>query len=571
MAGPPAAADAPVVTALRAAGADVFALATLLEHAAGAPHPDLPEARNPVDPRRTAGGSSGGSAALVAAGVCPAAIGTDTGGSIRIPAAYCGVVGLKPSCGRGAGRGGRGAVADLRPRRRARPRRRHRGRGVRGDVRDGLPRPEPSALRVGRAHRPARRPGLDAGCRARCSRGRRPAARRGDRGRAPVGRTACAPYPAFEPVILHEAWAALGHRTGDRLLRGRHRPAGAAWARRSTTRRTPTRWPCASGCCPPPTPCSTASTCSLGPAVPFPAPVDTPVLDSPEGELEGLLHEAANLTGQPAVSLPCGLDPGGLPVGLQLAGRRGADAALLAVAAVVERVLVIGMTAGARSSPARQGIGAAIADLLEEGGMCRSPASTGTVDVTDCAAVEAFVAAHRAVRRAGQQRGRRRRADRSAARGGDRRGLARGRRRQPDQHLPVHPRRRARDEGRAAGAGSSTSPSGAGRSVSLTGIQAYASAKAGQIGLTRQTAHELGRYGITVNCIAPGFVLSNPTTQRQWESYGEEGQAALVGGIAVRRLGTPADIANGVRFFVSEDASWVTGQTLSIDGGHGIF
>src|SRR5207247_8988855 len=52
--------------------------------------------------------------------------------------------------------------------------------------------------------------------------------------------------------------------------------------------------------------------------------------------------------------------------------------------------------------------------------------------------------------------------------------------------------------------------SGAGRSVSLTGIQAYASAKAGQIGFTRQTAQELGPFGITVNCIAPGCVLSNP-------------------------------------------------------------
>jgi 3-oxoacyl-[acyl-carrier protein] reductase len=113
--------------------------------------------------------------------------------------------------------------------------------------------------------------------------------------------------------------------------------------------------------------------------------------------------------------------------------------------------------------------------------------------------------------------------------------------------------------------------SGAGRSVSLTGIQAYASAKAGQIGFTRQMAHELGRFGITVNCIAPGFVLSNPATQRQWESYGDEGQAALVEGIAVRRLGTPDDIANGVRFFAAESSSWVTGQTIAIDGGHGIF
>jgi 3-oxoacyl-[acyl-carrier protein] reductase len=113
--------------------------------------------------------------------------------------------------------------------------------------------------------------------------------------------------------------------------------------------------------------------------------------------------------------------------------------------------------------------------------------------------------------------------------------------------------------------------SGAGRSVSLTGIQAYTSAKAGQIGLTRQTAYELGPFGITVNCIAPGFVLSNPTTVRQWERYGEEGQRALVESIAVRRLGTPADIANGVLFFVADESSWITGQVLSIDGGHSIF
>jgi len=113
--------------------------------------------------------------------------------------------------------------------------------------------------------------------------------------------------------------------------------------------------------------------------------------------------------------------------------------------------------------------------------------------------------------------------------------------------------------------------SGAGRSVSLTGIQAYASAKAGQIGFTRQMAHELGPFGITVNCIAPGFVRSNPTTERQWQSYGEEGQRRLIEGIALRRLGRPEDIANGVRFFVSSRASWITGQVLSIDGGRSLF
>ena len=109
--------------------------------------------------------------------------------------------------------------------------------------------------------------------------------------------------------------------------------------------------------------------------------------------------------------------------------------------------------------------------------------------------------------------------------------------------------------------------SAAGLTVSMTGIQAYTSAKAGQIGFTRQMAHELGPFGITVNCIAPGFIRSNPTTERQWESYGADGQRALLQGIATRRLGDPADIANGVQFFVAERSSWVTGQIIAIDGG----
>lgn len=116
-----------------------------------------------------------------------------------------------------------------------------------------------------------------------------------------------------------------------------------------------------------------------------------------------------------------------------------------------------------------------------------------------------------------------------------------------------------------------TISSGAGRSVSLTGVQAYTSAKAGLIGLTRQLAWELGPHGITANCIAPGFVLSNPTTQKQWDSYGPEGQAALVDRIATRRTGRAEDIARGALFFADPDAGWVSGQTLSIDGGHSLF
>ena len=109
--------------------------------------------------------------------------------------------------------------------------------------------------------------------------------------------------------------------------------------------------------------------------------------------------------------------------------------------------------------------------------------------------------------------------------------------------------------------------SGAGLGVSLTGIQAYASAKAAQIGLTRQLAHELGAWQITVNNIAPGFVLSNPNSIRQFESYGEAGQKALVERFALKQLGSAEDIANGVVFFASEYAGWITGQVLPIDGG----
>ncbi len=121
---------------------------------------------------------------------------------------------------------------------------------------------------------------------------------------------------------------------------------------------------------------------------------------------------------------------------------------------------------------------------------------------------------------------------------------------------------------KAAGAGRIvTISSGAGIGVSLTGIQAYAAAKAGEIGLTRQLAHELGQHGITVNSVAPGFVRSNPSSERQWQAYGPARQAQMLERIAMRRLGTAEDIANMVLFLVSDHAAWVTGQVISVDGG----
>lgn len=112
-----------------------------------------------------------------------------------------------------------------------------------------------------------------------------------------------------------------------------------------------------------------------------------------------------------------------------------------------------------------------------------------------------------------------------------------------------------------------TISSGAGRSYSQTGIPAYASAKAGLIGFTRQIARELGPFGITANSVAPGFVLSNPASQKQWEALGEDGQARFFDALAIKRLGRPEDIAAAVLFFASEEAAYTTGQTLSVDGG----
>ena len=110
--------------------------------------------------------------------------------------------------------------------------------------------------------------------------------------------------------------------------------------------------------------------------------------------------------------------------------------------------------------------------------------------------------------------------------------------------------------------------SGAGRSYSLTGIQAYAAAKAGLIGFTRQTARELGAHGIRVNSVAPGFIRSNPASERQWDDMAADGQRRLLDSIALGRLGRPEEIARAVVFFLSDDAAYVTGQTISVDGGH---
>ena len=89
--------DAAAIELLRKAGAIIIGKTNTFEFAYG---PFAPPTRNPWDHTRTTGGSSGGSAAAIVTGMCAGSIGTDTGGSIRIPSACCGITGLKPTYGR---------------------------------------------------------------------------------------------------------------------------------------------------------------------------------------------------------------------------------------------------------------------------------------------------------------------------------------------------------------------------------------------------------------------------------------------------------------------------------------
>jgi len=339
MEGRPAAADAPVVAALRRLGADVFATTSLLEYAAGALHPQVPETRNPYDLGRTAGGSSGGSAALVAVGACPLAVGTDTGGSIRIPAAYCGVVGLKPTFGAlpiegvqplapsldhvgllgkdvaitarafAALSGGTLAPAQGRPRLGV----------VEEQFADTILEPEIAA-----ALRQSLQKLADAGLQLR-----------------PVDNPALAAMGALlDDIVLWELWQVHGPTVSRdpahygpetlRLMQSGAQVDESVY--RSALRRREELLPQAASI-------YREVDVVLTPAVPFVAPATTPPMDTPEGSAEGRFTGVFNVTGDPAIALPCGWSEAGLPIAIQLSAPRGADAELLAAAARIEAIL----------------------------------------------------------------------------------------------------------------------------------------------------------------------------------------------------------------------------------------
>ena len=338
MSGPAAAADAPVITALREAGADVFATTSLLEYAAGATHPDVPEARNPVDRQRTAGGSSGGSAALVGAGACPVALGTDTGGSIRIPAHYCGIVGFKPSFGaievarRPAARAITGSCRH--------PRRRRR------DHRKGLRRPHrpapagrPAALRIAVAQPQLRHPDLQPAVAADLQEAVDRLAQ--DFPVTEVDGSALTEIAeTFDDIFLWEAWQV--HRSQVERHPERYGPETLRLLRTAATidrasyqaacRRRDELLPAAAEV-------YRGADVLLTPAAPVTAPATTPPVDTPAGAREGLFTTVFNLTGAPALVLPCGSDEHGLPVGLQLSAPLHADLALLAAATLIENAI----------------------------------------------------------------------------------------------------------------------------------------------------------------------------------------------------------------------------------------
>ena len=339
----PAEADAEVAARLRASGADLFCKTNLLEYAAGSVNPTYGMTMNPLNPERTSGGSSSGSAALVAAGVCDHALGSDTGGSIRIPAAYCGIVGLKPTYGLVPVAG----VFELAPTLD------HVGplaRTVGGAaellaVVSGSPCPvEPvSGVRVGVLARHLADPQVRPGVRDRVLEAVERLGGLGFGVREVDAAELDSADETLGTIVLYEAWRA--HRTryeaeadlsgpGTRHLLelGRGISEDDYRAARADSERI------AAGL----DRVLAEVDVLAGPTVAYVAPPEDPPFGTPDGDVEARFTGPYNLAGMPAVSVPCGPAEDGLPAGLQLAAARGRDAFLLSVAAAHEEAFHAG-------------------------------------------------------------------------------------------------------------------------------------------------------------------------------------------------------------------------------------
>ena len=343
----PAPADAEVVRRLRAAGAEVFVTTQCLEYAAGFAHPEIGDTRNPHNTSRTSGGSSGGSAALVAAGVCELALGTDTGGSIRIPAAYCGVVGLKPSYGlvpvdgifplspscdhAGTLTASVAGAAALLP-------------VLAGVGRPGSPEGAHQPYRVGVLASQLADPSVTGPVRDAVGAALAALRAAGWQLRELSGSwldelAHCEEVLAV--IVAREAWQVHQGRDLDRYAQGTRallnygRSVTEAQYRDALAEQDRLRAAIDE---------SLAGVDLLaGPTVGFQAPEQDPPFGTGDDSGEGRFTGPYNLGGHPAVSLPA--PAAGLPAGIQLAGRRGADLELLRAAAAAE-VLIAGGAPG---------------------------------------------------------------------------------------------------------------------------------------------------------------------------------------------------------------------------------
>jgi aspartyl-tRNA(Asn)/glutamyl-tRNA(Gln) amidotransferase subunit A len=345
-----AAADAPSITYLRRAGAIIVGKTNLHEFAFGTTNEDsaFGPARNPHDPSRSPGGSSGGSAVSVATGMALATLGTDTGGSIRIPAAVCGIVGLKPTYGEVSADGVVPLSRTLD----------HIG-PLAGDVTDawhlyhvlvGRPAVRPlsaapvSSLRLGVPRRYFCDL-LDDGVKASFERALERVQKAGARVDVVDIKHADLIAPIYLQIVLADAAAyhaatleSMPERYTEpvrmRLEMGRSILA-EDYVRALNGRDTLKREVDAA---------LSGRDALVMPAVPIPAPplgatnVRVGARDEPVRNLMLRLTQLFDLTGHPAISFPMEPTPAGLPCGFQLAGARGQTNTLLEAALAVEHV-----------------------------------------------------------------------------------------------------------------------------------------------------------------------------------------------------------------------------------------